>query len=1147
MGHRFFIRLFGKPEYLYDGAPWKMSLLPRAIPLLANLVLRPGTHVLRSHLAALMWPDEDESSARANLRRHVHRLMSEMPPSGGEPWFLATNITLAWNPNADAAIDIAEFETMAAGGASDEAFALYRGEFMTSYDEDEWIYAERERLRAHALALGFEIAARARQARDYERAGAVAERMLDIDPWREDALRALMSVRYESGDRTGALAVFERFAARLHSELRAEAMPETLALRDAIAANLRLPEAGGATQTGDVAPSARGVKLPFVGREVEMERLRAAWMRAATKHGTCIFVSGEPGIGKSRVANELAGIVEAQGGRSLVGMTSDPESAPYQALAGALRAGLPYLVHDEIDPVWLSVLAGIVPEILTVRPDLAVAEPLDPKRASARVHEAFARVFEAMARIRPLVLVLEDLHWAHAETMEAIAVLARRAGGLPLMLIVTYRADSVRPSHPLRAVRRALQQERRAGAIALSRLSERDISRLIAAMPSDAAVPGELAAIIFARSEGNPLFAVQLMRTFLEAGALPIAQTDIGGISETIAARIDRLDPEVHAVADVAATVGRAFSADLVAEAGEWSSDAVLDALGQLMDIQLVRESSAAGFEYEFTHGLISDAIYTLSPQPLRADRHARIAVALERESAGRGSAAATIARHWKLSGNRLRAAEKFAQAARAMLELYARDEAIGHAREALSLMNGDAVQRFDVLRTLVAAEEHYAPVERWDRDLRELEGVAESLDDERRYVALDAREHYYSQTGDRAAQRETIYAMLALADRANRQDWQAAALDSLGLVHVGLGEFHAACEVFDRALAIASGLAEKPLISRIRQHLIQVLVRSGRYDRARDELEVQRAWCFADGSIEERLNLLWAESALLDAMEDTDGILRVAAEMLEIGERFGDIETVARAHWFLGNASVLRRDYDMTRRHLGQAVALFEVLQQPQSLASTYINMGVDELDYGLLDRAMEKFTRGAAIAEQTGSKNLVGFALGNSAEAELLRGNLPAALDFATRALETARPTGDERLMALALGTMGAVHAAMGEYERAVELVEEATAVRTRMSAKATMVEDLRALVEVLAAMPDRREEFEARARELREHFEAGPKQKNPVRVCLTLSRAATALGRPDEGLAYLERGRSFLASELKAISDPEARAAYAALPWN
>ena len=1148
MGRRFFIRLLGKPEFLYDGAPWAMSVLPRAIPLLANLVLRPGTHVSRAHLVSLMWPDELESSARANLRRHVYRLMNAMPPTEGEPWFLATNTTLAWNAKADAAIDVMEFESMAAaGGAAEEAFALYRGDFMASYDEDEWIYAERERLRSLALALGFEIAAHARVAHDYERAGATAERMLEIDPWREDALRALMSVRYEAGDRSGALAIFERFAARLHAELRVEAMPETLSLRDAITANLRLPESGSGTQTRDASPSVRGVKLPFVGREDEMETLRAAWMRAATKRGGCIFVSGEPGIGKSRVASELALMVEAQGGRSLFGTTSEPERAPYQALSDALVAGLPYLVHDELDSVWLSVLAGIVPEILTVRPDLVAAEPLEPKRAAVRVHEAFVRVFEAMARTRPLVLVLEDLHWAHAETMEAISLIARRAGGLPLLLIATYRADSVPPAHPLRAVRRALQQERRAGAIALSRLRARDVERLIASMPSGAAVPGELAAPIFARSEGNPLFAWQLVRTFLEQGALPDSQTDVGGVLETIGARIERLDAHVHAVADVASAVGRSFSAEIVAEAGEWPGDAVLDALGQLMDRHLVRESSVPGFEYEFTHGLISDAIYALSPQDLRPGRHARIAGALEREFADRGSADATIARHWKLSGDRERAAIKYAQAARATLDLYARDEAIGHAREALSLMDGDARQRFDVLRTLVAAEEHYAPVERWHRDLSEMEDVAEALDDERQFVALDAREHYYSQTGDRASQRDTIDAMLALADRAKRQDWQAAALDSLGLLHVGLGAFHEACEAFDRALAIASGLAGERLISRIRQHLIQVLVRSSRFDRALAELEVQRARCLADGSVEERLNLLWAESALLNAMEDSEGVDRVAREMLEIGERFGDTETMAKAYWFLGSANVLRRDYARTRRHLYKAAELFERLQQPQSLAATYINIGVDELEHGLLDPAVENFTRGAGYAQQTGARNVVGFAWGNAAETELIRGNIPAAFDLATRALETARPTGDERLIALTLGVMGSVRAAMGDYELAVQLIEESLSARSRMGAKSSLVEDLRALVDVLAEMPERRTEFEATARELRECFDAEPKQKHPVRVCLTLARVATALGRDDEARAYVERGRRALAAELAEIADSQARAAYATLPWN
>lgn len=157
------IRLFGEPSFSYDGTPWRFAPPPRALPLLVYLALRPGTPVLRARLAALLWPDDAEETARANLRRHLHQLQKALPP--GTPWISVDTTSVCWNSAAAARVDVVEFERLARDDASQaEAAQLYRGDLAEPLYE-EWIIGERERLRGIQLDLLYALGNRARIAR----------------------------------------------------------------------------------------------------------------------------------------------------------------------------------------------------------------------------------------------------------------------------------------------------------------------------------------------------------------------------------------------------------------------------------------------------------------------------------------------------------------------------------------------------------------------------------------------------------------------------------------------------------------------------------------------------------------------------------------------------------------------------------------------------------------------------------------------------------------------------------------------------------------------------------------------------------------------------------------------------------------------
>jgi DNA-binding SARP family transcriptional activator len=228
------VRLLGPTRIACDGAGIESRLSAHTLRLIALLVCRQHDRLTREDAAFALWPDSSEAEARANLRRHLYRLQQSLPPSA-KPWIVADKKTLRWGAPGETTVDAVEFERLGKNPASMEAaIGLYRGDFMPFVD-DEWAGAIRERLRRRWFRCLEEAIRRCRDESDELGMLRYVELLLKADPWREDALRELMLLRYRLGDRAGALAYFRDFAGRLKSEFDADPMPETVRCRELIA------------------------------------------------------------------------------------------------------------------------------------------------------------------------------------------------------------------------------------------------------------------------------------------------------------------------------------------------------------------------------------------------------------------------------------------------------------------------------------------------------------------------------------------------------------------------------------------------------------------------------------------------------------------------------------------------------------------------------------------------------------------------------------------------------------------------------------------------------------------------------------------------------------------------------------------------
>ncbi len=380
----------------------------------------------------------------------------------------------------------------------------------------------------------------------------------------------------------------------------------------------------------------------FVGREREMALLEGALDAALAGSGRLVMLSGEPGIGKSRTAAELAGRAASRGARVLTGRCYEREGAPpYWPWVQILRA-----LARECDPEdllrWLGPGAGeiaaLVPE---VRERLGAVDPPapggDPEQERFRLLDAVASALADAARDRPLVLVLEDLHAADLGSLRLLELVARGLRESPALVVGSYRDGEVPRTHPLAETLAALGGEPLVERIPLTGLTREETERFIA-INRGAPAPAGLVDACAAQTEGNPLFLGELVRLLMQEGSLggrgPAADWTPRipeGVRAVIGRRLDRLSEGCRDVLELAAALGREFGLrPLQAVAADLSQEAVMDALEEAAAARLVAEADGAPGRYAFAHALIREVLLEAHPAARRARLHARIATALE-------------------------------------------------------------------------------------------------------------------------------------------------------------------------------------------------------------------------------------------------------------------------------------------------------------------------------------------------------------------------------------------------------------------------------------------------------------------------------------------------------------------------------------
>ena len=678
------IHLLGSFRLLHRGEAVKGFDQARLQELLAYLLLRRDCPLPRQQLAFLFWPDSIEEQARTNFRNLWHRLRRALPEADR---FLRTDdLTVQWHAGDACWLDVAEFErhVQSAGSTAgddnqaqrlEQAVALYGGELLPGC-YSEWLLAERDRL-AQAYAAAREQLAELYEARrEYRRAIGQAQALLRHDPLHEPAYARLMRLQALNDDRAAALHTYHVCATALRRELDVEPGPETRTLYE------RLLKAGPQPAVQAAAEAA----IPLVGREPEWRQLLQAW-RAAVARPRLALITGEAGIGKTRLAEALAAWVGRQG---IPALTAACYAAGGELAYAPVVAWLRGQPRPALADPWLRELSRLLPEILVERPNLPAPAPLTEKWQRLRLFEALAHAI--LTGRSALLLALDDLQWCDRDTLDWLHYLLTARLDLPrppqLLVAATLRSGESDADAALAAWRAELARSGQLTEIELGPLSQDAtlaLAERVAGRPLDPALGPRL----YQGTEGHPLFVVEMVRAGLGRDQAVMAAVELAlpdKVRQVLAARLAQLSPAARGVLDLAAVVGRAFTFGVLAAASDLGEEALVAALDECWRRRLIREQGADA--YDFSHDKLREAAYAGLSQTRRRWLHGRVAGALAQiHTADLEQVAGVIAGHWEAAGKPALAIAAYERAAAHARGIYAHDEARAALMRAIGLL----------------------------------------------------------------------------------------------------------------------------------------------------------------------------------------------------------------------------------------------------------------------------------------------------------------------------------------------------------------------------------------------------------------------------------------------------------------------------
>lgn len=749
----------------------------------------------RQHVAFLFWPDSAEAQARTNLRHLLHDLRSLLPEA--DRFLHVDTHTLQWQPDAPCTLDVAEFEKAwneaqkAADPGSrrlalEKAVSLYQGDLLPGC-YDDWIRPARERLHSMLQEAMDKLVEVLESERDYPAAIRYAQRLLQFDSLREETYLRLMQLHALNNDRAAALRVYHTCVTTLQREL---GVPPNAALRQFHERLLNVESAGALGKS----IAALSATSPLVGREWAWAQLRQAWNIASEGKAICVLATGEPGIGKTRLAEEFCQWVKRQGALVTTARSYAAEGRlAYAPIVEWLRSAEFRESVKKLDLIWRSELARLLPELAAAKADEVPADALPENLQRQRMFEALARAI--VQEGQPRVLHLDDAHWTDPDTLEWLHYLLRFDLHARLILLITSRPEGLADDHPLAILRHPLTVRGQLIEILLDRLGPEETTKLVENLTGQK-LSIDMARHVYQETEGNPLFIVETVRAAAQLRS-PLTTLQLPSKAQAaIEARLAQLSPTARDLARAAAVLGRAFRVDVLKYVSKSDDDPLVRDLDELWRQRIVREQGADA--YDFSHDKIRDVAYAGLSPARRRQLHQRAAGALETLFAHEtDSVSGQIAAHYEQARMLAQAVPYYLRAGRAAHQLSALTEAITYLTRGLDVLKSlpetserhqlELRLRLTLGAPLLAARGYSFPAVE-ENFSRAHELCRQAGDTPQLFQALWGLGRYYLVRPDLNAAHAIGQQLLTIAHRTEDQELLLEAHNSLGafLFHLG-------------------------------------------------------------------------------------------------------------------------------------------------------------------------------------------------------------------------------------------------------------------------------------------------------------------------------------------------------------------------
>jgi predicted ATPase/DNA-binding SARP family transcriptional activator len=917
---------------------------PKHRALLALLLLHANQPVPQSVLFDGLWGDRPPQTAAkalqvyvSQLRRTLGRELVRTRPGGYE---------LVIGPDA---LDLARFERLVAEARASspadaapkmrEALALWRGTPLADVGEAAFAPAETGRLEELRLAASEELA-EAELALGHE-AELIPEleRLVAQNPLRERLREQLMLALYRCGRQADALESYQQARRILVEQL---GIDPGLRLRELETAILRQHSAldlVSAVEEGVEAPELpRGA---FVGRQGELDQLLHGLSDAFAGRGRLFLLAGEPGIGKSRLAEEVARRAHARGARTLVGRCWEAGGAPaywpwVQSLRGHIRSVEPAVLQAQLGGQAAD-LAQMLPELRELLPHVPeMASSADPESTRFRLFDATAQFLQRASESRPILLVLDDLHAADTPSLLLLQFVARELAASRVLIIASHRDVDPVPAPALAALLAEIAREPVTRRISLAGLSEREVAAYVELTAAKLASP-QLATALHEQTEGNPLFfgeTVQLLsleRTQLGSHGTQLAIPP--SVRDVIQRRLTHLSETCNQLLVLASVLGREFAVHTLARVAGISESDLLETLDEAVEARVLSDVAAAPGRLRFAHVLIRDTIYEGLTTTRRVLLHRLAVEALDTYYGNHpGPHLAELAHH-AIAGSDF-------------------ERSLSYARRA-----GDRA------RALLAYEEA-ARLYESALDALALSGP----DDQLRCELLLALGEAQSAAGNSVAAKEAFLDAAAIAERAalshhlaraavgygGRMPWaRASEVDRLvPLLEAGLAAIgNADVELRARLLARLAGALRNEHARERRDRLSSEAVAIAR------QAENDAALAFA---LDGRVGAIIAPDTIEECLE-------LSSELCQVARRLGDTERLVAGHWNRYIAHVLLADMGEAGKDLAVAIRIADELKQPAELFQVRATQAMLALAEGRLPDAERLILAAFELGEQS------------------------------------------------------------------------------------------------------------------------------------------------------------------------------------